>query len=99
MPRNKEDTNSTAIPIYAAISPRGEIIKSSIGTFRIHAHRFAKQYKNFTVVKLAEINPEIVGIKKVEVPEVVPQILDAKIEAPNADKPIRRRRRKLAAAE
>jgi hypothetical protein len=92
------------IPIYAAISPRGEIIKSSIGTFRIHAHRFAMQYKNFKVIKLAELNTQVQGRKPIEEPaDVKTQKIEATIEVPqaNLDKPRRKtvRRQKQAAVQ
>jgi hypothetical protein len=88
----KSVDKSNVIPIYAAISPRGEIIKSSIGTFRINAHRFAAQYKNFRVIKLADINSQVVGSKPVESVDIPTQKIDAKIEVPqvNLDKPRRK---------
>lgn len=71
------------IPIYAAISPDGEIFKSSISPFRIHAQRYAVQRKNFQVVKLADINAEIKGAKpKIAPVSVAPQTVDSVVEIP-----------------
>jgi hypothetical protein len=74
------------IPIFAAVSPNGDIVKSSISTFRVHARRYAAQKKNFSVVKLADINAEITGVKpKIEVAEVSSQIVHSKVEIPAVD--------------
>lgn len=56
MPETKE-----TISIYAAMSPKGEIVKSSVGSFKSQATRFANSRKNFTVVKLAEIEAKVRG--------------------------------------
>jgi hypothetical protein len=94
---SKSEENTNVIPIYAAVSPRGEIIKSSIGTFRIHAHRFAAQYKNFKVIKLAEITAQVTGVKrKDDQLDIKTQKLATELKIPqvNLDKPRRKYTRK-----
>lgn len=74
---------SELIPIFAAVSPSGMIVKSSISTFRIHAQRYAVQRKNFSVVKLADINAEIKPVAApVPVVEVPTQEVSSVVEIP-----------------
>lgn len=101
---SKNDNESSVVPIYAAVSPRGNIIKSSIGTFRIHARRFAAQHKNFRVVKLAELNTQVSALKAdIKPVEITPQKIDTPIEVKQADLDMPRRKytrkSKVGAAE
>jgi hypothetical protein len=75
------------------MSPSGEIVKSSIGTFRAQAVRFAAQRKNFTVVKLAIINARVKANAPVVKPvPVEPQLVESDLTASNV--PTRGRPRK-----
>jgi hypothetical protein len=75
------------IAIYAAVGPAGEIVKSSIGTFRSNASRFAQARRNYTVVKLAEINPSIQSRKnRLGRVSIEPQHFDTVIEVSSAPK-------------
>lgn len=47
------------LTVWAAVSPSGEIVKSSVGSFRSIAQRYAKQRRNYVVVKIAKISPNI----------------------------------------
>jgi hypothetical protein len=85
----------SVISIYAAVGPSGDIVKSSVGTFRAVASRFAQARRNYTVVKLAEISPSVRTRKsKIATVEIKPQQFDAVIEV--SDTPLRRRRRTSA---
>lgn len=95
--------DDNTIQIWAAMSPAGEIVKSSIGSFRIHAMRYAQTRKNFTVVKLAEIKANVQGTAKRQeaekhpLSEVEVQHIDTKIEVPMIEpREVRTRRRKAS---
>jgi hypothetical protein len=88
-----------AITIYAAIGPNGDIIKSSIGSFRSQAARFASERKNYTVVKLAEINPTVRPRGRGLGVEVRPQSIETRVEVASFDPARHRRARKIAATQ
>lgn len=91
----KEKPTFTMIPIYAAVSPDGQVVKSSVGTFMASAKRFAAQRRNYSVIKLAEISANIIGAKPDAVINAEPQHIESDVEVPLVDvsKPDGRRRK------
>lgn len=43
------------IVIWGAVGPNGEVVKSSVGTFRAVAHRWAQRHKDYVVMRLGEV--------------------------------------------
>lgn len=48
-----------AMPIWAAVGPDGTVVKSSVGTFRAVANRWAMRHKNYMVMKIGEVKVDV----------------------------------------
>lgn len=46
------------VDLWAAVGPKGNVVRSSIGAFRSVAQRWAERHKGFTVQKLGELELE-----------------------------------------
>ena len=76
------------IEVWAAVGPDGSILRSSVGTFQSVAKRWAQRKHNFTVLKLAELVPNLPGYERKRRPRV------AKVATVKAESaPVTRRRR------
>lgn len=49
------NTKSDTISIYAAVGPKGTIVKSSVGPFKTAAIKWAAKYPKHVVAKIGEI--------------------------------------------
>lgn len=67
-------TQEEILPIYAAIGPDGEVLKSSVSAFKAVAQRWAIRRRNHTVVMLAQISYHV---KPKPIQRLVPQTVAA----------------------
>lgn len=61
------------IPIWGAVGPDGTLVKSSIGTFRAVAERWAIRRGNYEVVKLGTVHPPRTDVLPVKRPRGRPR--------------------------
>lgn len=70
MPRIK----SEKVVIWAAISPEGNLVVSSIGAYRSSAARWAMKYRNHSVIKVGEVDRSVKQNGKKVTPAFTPII-------------------------
>lgn len=72
---NTDKTERTELTIWGAVGPNGQLVKSSVGTFKAVAARWALRRGNYEVVKLGTIpsphtvEKEPVVVKEHEAPQ------------------------------
>lgn len=76
---------SRELTLWGAKGPDGLVVRSSIGTFRSVAQRYALRKKNYEVVRLGSINIPHVDFTATAVSAPVPESAPAPVPAPAPD--------------
>lgn len=67
---NTDKSEKNHLTIWGAIGPNGQLVKSSIGTFKSEAKRWALKRGNYEVVKLGTVPAPQGGVSEEEETEV-----------------------------
>lgn len=73
------------LTLWGAKGPDGLVVRSSIGTFRSVAQRYALRKKNYEVVKLGSINVPYVDVTPTFTPVTMAESAPASVSAPAPD--------------